>query len=209
MTHVASHTKKEDLQFEKIYSPIVQKELMKIFCILYKTNKCEVKLASKENNTDMDRFLAIDARVMCAHLPNATVQIKGRRFETYKYFKRYQDILISLNKIIPPNTTPFNCGDYYKCNSNYYFYCFLDKSNTSLEYWALFNWNKLQQKFISVNGWHNLKGTIVKQIEDKDGIITNCLSVKWEHIQEDCLILDKYEYDFHSPMFDNPYQIKN
>ena len=183
-SYPTSHSKEEDFEFEKKYIPIVQKELTTIFTKLHDPNKCTVTITAHENKKDMDKFLAIDARVETENLPSLTIQIKGRRYPNYEKFKIFQDMLISYSKTYPRDNEfiTIKCGDYFKCNADYYFYFFANKDITGIEYWAILDWNRIKLRFIDFKGWNNISNiNLINFPDTKTGVITTCLEFPWKY----------------------------
>lgn len=200
-----SHTRAEDMEFENNYKPLITNLISNIFEVVnhIKPSKVSYSTYNKDSGQNAaDRFSSIDVNVSTPGLPNDTIQIKGRRFKQFNFFKRNPDLMISLKKVFKSG---FECdGDYVKCNSRYYLYVFLNENQNGIIYWSLINWYKLREKFNMVGGWKNLHGVFSKDITDGDGTVSTCIVIPWFHVR-DCIIVDKDQFEHPIEKMDSEY----
>ena len=202
-----ANSRSVDLEFEKDYKPIVTHL---IFSVLTRVNHQAPNAVSyvsdniNKNQMAADRYLSVDVTAYTPGIPNNTIQVKVRRFGQYKFFQWKPDILIGLKKRLPDG---FTCdSDYVKCNSQYYFYGFLNEEETEFVYWVLFDWAKARNKFTSIGGWEKLEGAKTIDIPDGDGRISTCIVMPWFHMQE-CIVIDKTEFENPIKKLDDSYSL--
>ena len=155
--------------------------------VVYPGSSCEIN-QDKYNSKTLDQEVSMDAFVNQLDLPRQSIQIKCRRADKFKFFKRKKDLLLNIKKTHDDGRTYE--GDYTKCQSDLFMYGFSNgctpEDSTGLDYWALINYTNLKNKFIKFGGYKNVPGVFPKDYRDGK-IVTQFIVIPWDFVRS-CII---------------------